>query len=140
MKRLTDVPGSSGWLEGGVVAYADQVKRALLGVPDAVLASQGAVSEETARAMAEGVAVRLGTGVGLAVTGIAGPGGGVAGKPVGTVWIAAVVSGAIRVQRLQLHGDRSQVRESAARRALEMTLEALEGPGSDPANPEVRDG
>ena len=86
--RLTDIPGSSEFLERGVVTYSNASKTALLGVPEAVIAAHGAVSAETARLMAEGVRRLAGTGLGLAVTGIAGPSGGTEAKPVGTVYIA----------------------------------------------------
>ena len=86
--RLTDIPGSSAFLERGVVTYSNAAKTALLGVPEAVIAEHGAVSAETARLMAEGVRKSAGTDLGLAVTGIAGPSGGTEAKPVGTVFIA----------------------------------------------------
>ena len=84
--RLTDIPGSSAFLERGVVTYSNASKTALLGVPETVIAAHGAVSAETARLMAEGVRRLAGTDLGLAVTGIAGPSGGTEAKPVGTVY------------------------------------------------------
>lgn len=128
LKRLTDLPGSSGWVEGGIVAYADRVKEEQLGVPASVLRSRGAVSEEVARAMAEGVVDRLGAGLGVAVTGITGPGGAVPGKPVGTVWFAVAVSGKTRAERVGFQGDRRRVREESAAHALRMILEVLSDP------------
>ena len=86
--RLTDIPGSSAYLERGLVTYSNPSKIELLGVPDAVIGQYGAVSEETARLMAEGVRRRAGVDLGLSTTGIAGPGGGSENKPVGTVYIA----------------------------------------------------
>ena len=86
--RLTDIPGSSMYLERGLVAYSNRSKTDLLGVPEAVLEKHGAVSEETARLMAEGVRRLAGSDLGLATTGIAGPDGGSEAKPVGTVFIA----------------------------------------------------
>src|SRR5690606_35353845 len=85
-KAMTDVAGSSGCYLGGVVSYSNELKQLLLGVEADTLARHGAVSEQTAREMAAGALLRLGGGVALAVTGIAGPGGGLPDKPVGTVW------------------------------------------------------
>src|SRR5690606_9108695 len=90
LQRLTDVPGSSAWVKGGVIAYANEVKVAQLGVDAVELAVAGAVSETVAIAMADGVRLRLDADVGVGITGIAGPGGGSAEKPVGTVCIAVV--------------------------------------------------
>jgi len=87
-ERMTSVPGSSGWFLGGVVAYANEAKQALLGVPEAMLEEHGAVSEPVARAMAEGVRERFGSTYGVATTGISGPGGGTEDKPVGLVYVA----------------------------------------------------
>ena len=113
--RITDVPGSSAWFAGGVIAYANDVKVRQLGVPADVLASHGAVSEPVARAMADGVRRHLATDVGLAITGIAGPDGGTAGKPVGTV-VMAVSAGTTVVRTLPPHG-RSPDGPPACRRA-----------------------
>src|SRR3712207_5216894 len=85
---LTEIAGSSAYFMGGVIAYSNAVKHSLLDVPEATLAAVGAVSEETARAMAQGVRARLHTDIGIATTGIAGPGGGTPQKPVGLVYIA----------------------------------------------------
>ncbi len=124
--RLTSVPGASGWFDLGVVAYADSAKRDLLGVPEATLASFGAVSEETARAMAEGVRQRAGgRALGLAVTGIAGPTGATPGKPVGTVWIALAGAETTAV-RHRLPGGRELVRQLTATRALDLVRRTLE--------------
>ena len=117
--RLTEVPGSSAWVRGGVVAYADDVKTAQLGVPEAMLAAHGAVSEPVAQAMADGVRTRLGADIGLAVTGIAGPAGGSEAKPVGTVVIAA--SGAVgAVRTFRFLGDRQMVRLQSVAAALDL--------------------
>jgi PncC family amidohydrolase len=110
MKRLTDTPGSSRYLAGGVVAYADRIKVSLLGVDPALLLHQGAVSREVARAMALGVAERLGVEVGLSITGIAGPGGAVPGKPVGTVWFGCAIHGRTIEERVQFSGEREEIR------------------------------
>jgi len=116
--RLTDIPGSSDVFHGGIVAYDNAVKRDLLEVPEALLATHGAVSEPVARAMVEGVCRRLGTEAGVSITGVAGPGGGTPEKPVGLVWIATQVRGEVRASRHQLFGDRSEVRIRAAQAAL----------------------
>jgi PncC family amidohydrolase len=102
---ITDVPGSSRVFPGGVVAYANAPKRELLGVPAELLVAHGAVSGEAAAAMAEGVRRALGTDIGLSVTGIAGPTGGSAEKPVGTVFIACAAAEGVTVERHQWTGD-----------------------------------
>jgi nicotinamide-nucleotide amidase len=141
--RITEIPGSSSFFRGGVIAYANEVKTAQLGVPEDVLASVGAVSEEVARLMAENVRARLGATYGLSVTGVAGPGGGSAEKPVGLVWLACTGPSGTRVQRCQFGGDRSSVRENALQRALwllwrELTSSAPgENPSVRPAREEV---
>ena len=118
--RLTAVPGASRVFQGGVVAYADRVKVATLGVPDDLLARYGAVSEAVARAMAEGVARRFGTAAGVAVTGIAGPSGGTPEKPVGTVWLGATLEGRTEATLRQFLGDRDDVRQRSAQAALDL--------------------
>ncbi|HEX7083325.1 MAG TPA: nicotinamide-nucleotide amidohydrolase family protein [Gaiellaceae bacterium] len=118
--RLTDVPGSSDVFLGGVVAYSDAVKRAELDVPAEVLAEHGAVSAETAVAMAEGARRRLGADVAVAVTGIAGPGGGSEEKPVGLVHLHAVGPEGGVGARLDLPGDRETVRLRATVAALHL--------------------
>jgi PncC family amidohydrolase len=127
MKRLTDTPGSSRYLAGGVVAYADRIKVSLLGVDPALLLHQGAVSREVARAMALGVAERLGVEVGLSITGIAGPGGAVPGKPVGTVWFGCAIHGRTIEERVQFSGGREEIREAAASYALDLLARAVAG-------------
>ena len=119
---LTEVPGSSAYLRGGIVAYADEVKRAELGVPADVLAAHGAVSAQVALAMAEGVRSRLGTDLGVGVTGVAGPDGGSEAKPVGLVYVAVAGLGPAVVRRFLWPGDRSENKRSSAEAALEMLL------------------
>lgn len=126
-KRITDLEGSSEVLEGGVVAYANQVKIQHLGVQPALLDREGAVSEAVARQMARGVASRFGVACGLGITGVAGPGGGTEDKPVGTVWMAASVSGRTITLRERFPGDRAGVRERAAQAALFLLLRLLDG-------------
>jgi nicotinamide-nucleotide amidase len=124
--RLTDVPGSSAWVAGGVVAYANSVKTETLGVPRDLIEAHGAVSEPVAAAMAAGVRVRLQAGIGVGITGIAGPGGGTDAKPVGTVAIAVAGPGDRRVVRtLRLPGDRAMVRQLAVQAALDLVRRML---------------
>jgi nicotinamide-nucleotide amidase len=124
-KRITDLPGSSSYFRGGVIAYADRVKLDLLGVGKGVLAETGAVSETSAASMARGVADLLDTDVGVGVTGIAGPGGGTREKPVGTVWFAVAVKGRMRTSHQVFSGDREAVRERATQAALLLVYEML---------------
>jgi nicotinamide-nucleotide amidase len=126
---LTEVPGSSAYLRGGVVAYADEVKRALLGVPAEVLAAHGAVSAQVAVAMAQGAMALLGTDLGVAVTGVAGPDGGSEAKPVGLVYVAVAGDGLpVEVRRFLWAGDRSANKRDSAGAALEMLLARVERP------------
>lgn len=124
---LTAVPGSSDTVRGGVVSYVDDVKREVLGVPRETLERHGAVSAETARAMAEGARRDLGVDVAVSVTGIAGPGGAEPGKPVGTVWIGLASEGFADARLHEFPGDRTQVRLQTVRAALGRLKEALEG-------------
>jgi competence/damage-inducible protein CinA-like protein len=126
-KRLTDFPGASEVLAGGVVAYANAVKKARLGVEQDLLDRAGAVSEEVARQMALGVAESLGADAGIGVTGVAGPSGGTDEKPVGTVWYAATLDGRSVARRERFPGDREAVRERAAQAALFLLLRLLDG-------------
>jgi len=118
--RLTDVPGSSTYVDRGFVCYSNRSKVELLGVPDSLLAEHGAVSDPVALAMAEGARSRAGTDVGIGVTGIAGPDGGTPAKPVGTVSVAAVVQRESRVRTFQFVGGREQVKFQASQAALNM--------------------
>jgi nicotinamide-nucleotide amidase len=119
--RLTDVPGSSDYVDRGVVCYSNRAKTELVGVPEALMVEHGAVSEPVAQAMAEGIRARAGTHIGVGVTGIAGPGGGTPEKPVGTVSIAVVVDDEVRVRTFQFFGGRDMVKFQAAQSALNMT-------------------
>ena len=123
--RLTDVPGSSDYMERGVVCYSNRSKTELAGVPEALIAEQGAVSEPVARAMAEGIRTRAGTNVGIGITGIEGPGGGSPEKPVGTVAVAVIVDDEARVRTFQFLGGRDMVKFQAAQAALNMTRLAV---------------
>ncbi len=118
-KLVTDVPGSSDWFDRGFVSYSDQAKQEMLGVDETTLATFGAVSGETARAMVAGVLAQNGADLALAITGIAGPGGGSIDKPVGTVWFAWGRPGAdARAARERFDGDREAVRRQAVAYAI----------------------
>jgi nicotinamide-nucleotide amidase len=123
--RITAIPGASEMFVGGVVAYADGVKRDLLGVSAATLEAHGAVSEETVRAMAEGVQRRFDAGATIAVTGIAGPTGGTPEKPVGTVWLAARFGTDTQAVKRVFPGDRGEIRARAAQAALDLLRRML---------------
>ena len=125
----TDLAGSSDWFERGVVSYSNAAKTDLLGVPPALIAAHGAVSEQVARAMAAGAVAHSRAQAALAVTGIAGPGGGTADKPVGTVWFAWCVNGQISAECQRLTGDRAQVRQQTVAHALQGLLTRLGEPG-----------
>lgn len=117
--RLTAVPGASEVFVGGVIAYADTVKVGLLEVPHAELEAHGAVSEPVVRAMAAGARTQTGADAAIAITGIAGPGGGSEAKPVGTVWVAVDALGTSEAVRMVLVGNREEVRARAAQAALD---------------------
>ncbi len=123
--RLTSVPGSSEAFAGGVVAYENRLKRELLGVSDEILSRHGAVSAETASAMAQGAREALGADVGVSVTGVAGPGGGTPEKPVGLVHLHAAAPDADESMELRLPGDRAAVRRRAAASALHLLRRVL---------------
>jgi nicotinamide-nucleotide amidase len=123
---ITAIPGSSACFVGGVIAYANAVKIAQLGVAASELEAHGAVSEVVARQMAEGVRERLGAAIGVSTTGIAGPGGATETKPVGTVDIAVATATGTIYKRLQLRGGRETVRYAATRWALKLVLDQLE--------------
>jgi nicotinamide-nucleotide amidase len=118
----TAMAGSSDWFERGFVSYSNAAKTELLDVPAALIASHGAVSEPVARAMAAGALLRAGADLAVAVTGIAGPGGAVPGKPVGTVWLAWGRPAALQAECLQLPGDRAAVRSATVQAALRRLL------------------
>jgi nicotinamide-nucleotide amidase len=127
-KVCTDLPGSSRWYLGGIVSYADTAKTDVLGVPASLLQLHGAVSEPVVRSMAQGALQRLGGDSSVAVSGIAGPGGGTPDKPVGTVWFAwarRLTGGGCDVTAAceVLPGDRESVRRAAVQRALVGLLE-----------------
>jgi len=123
-ERLTGIPGSSDVFLGGVIAYHNDVKKDLLEVKAHDLDKHGAVSEQVALQMAAGIRARTKADVGVAVTGIAGPGGGTPEKPVGLVWVAVHASEA-KARRFHVGGDRAEIRQRAAQAALEMVRRAL---------------
>ena len=127
-ERITNIPGSSDTFIGGVVAYADVIKTAALKVPLETIAAHGAVSEETVRAMAEGAQRLFSVDATIAVTGVAGPGGGTPEKPVGTVWLAARVHTDTRALHRVFPGDRDEIRRRSAQAALDL-LRRLLAPG-----------
>jgi nicotinamide-nucleotide amidase len=126
LSRVTDVPGSSAYVRGGVVAYSNDLKTAFVDVPADVIAQQGAVSEPVASAMASGARTRLGADIGVGITGIAGPEGGTPEKPVGTVAIAvAGPGGAGQVRTFSFPGGRAQVKYQSAQAALDMVRRGM---------------
>lgn len=126
-KCCTDRPGSSEWYEGGVVSYSNRAKLELLGVDVATLDREGAVSRAVALQMAEGARLNSGADVTVAVTGIAGPDGGSADKPVGTVWLAWALPGAaVQAELRHFEGDREAVRRLTVAAALQGLIERLE--------------
>lgn len=123
--RCTDLPGSSRWFERGFVTYSNAAKTELLGVNPALIAAEGAVSEAVARAMALGAVYRTPARVSVAVTGIAGPDGASAAKPVGTVWLAWCVDGLVSAEVQHFEGDRQRVREATVQWGLQGLLNRL---------------
>ena len=130
-KLCTDIAGSSDWFDCGFVCYSNAAKARGLGVPEKLIDSEGAVSDAVVRAMAEGALERTGANVAMAVSGIAGPGGAVPGKPVGTVWFALAQKHPDRLEcqghLIQFDGDRDAVRRQAVQYALNL-LRALQAP------------
>ena len=119
---ITAVPGSSAVFMGGIISYDNSVKRDVLGVPEEVLATNGAVSSECAAAMAEGARRRLKTDLAVSITGIAGPGGGSAEKPVGLVWFGLASAKGVATEKMVFPGGREAVRSAAIDHALDMLL------------------
>lgn len=123
--RITSVSGSSSYFQGGVISYSNEAKESVLGVPEETLIEHGAVSEETAQAMAQGARRLLGTDVALSVTGIAGPTGGTTEKPVGLVYVGLAAEGADLWEKHIWQGDRAENKEQSAEAALKLLLEYL---------------
>lgn len=125
-KLMTDIAGSSGWFERGVITYSNLAKQELLDVPEDIIADTGAVSDTTAQCMVEGLLMSSPADWGIAVTGVAGPTGGTKAKPVGTVWIAWLHRGGDPVVRCHhFDGNREQVREQTANTAMAELLKFL---------------
>ena len=125
--RLTNVPGASAYFERGVLVYSNRAKEELLGVSAEVLRAHGAVSAPCAEAMVRGICERAGTPCGLAITGVAGPDGGTAAKPVGTVFVALAVPGGVSSRRFRFSGDRASVKWQSTQAAFDMLRRALGG-------------
>ena len=117
-KILTDIPGSSSWFERGFVTYSNEAKQDMLGVPPETIKQYGAVSEETAQAMAKGALENSRADFSLAISGIAGPGGGTMEKPVGTVWFAWTGGGQMETAMQVFPGDRNAIRRQAVKQSL----------------------
>jgi nicotinamide-nucleotide amidase len=129
---ITSIPGSSLYFSGGVVTYANSAKISLLGVPPDLVAARGAVSREVALAMAEGVLSLFRADLAIAVTGVAGPGGGSRGKPVGTVWVAVVALGGVRyAHRFRFPGGRAAVRRETVRASLGAAIDVLKSEATE---------
>jgi len=126
-KRVTDISGSSAYFIAGLVTYSNAAKTMFLSVPEKDIARHGAVSESVARAMARGVRETAQTDIGLSVTGIAGPGGGTAEKPVGLVYMGLATKKKVFARRFVFEGNRPRVRKQASDEALRMLLDYLEG-------------
>jgi nicotinamide-nucleotide amidase len=120
---ITEVAGSSGYFLGSIVAYSNEAKQAVLGVPASILAAHGAVSAQTARAMASGARARLGVDLAIAITGIAGPGGGSEAKPVGLTYVASADADGEDVRKFQWTAGRAENKRLSAEAALELVLE-----------------
>lgn len=125
---LTEVPGSSAYYLGGFVTYSDAAKQAMVGVPADVLAAHGAVSAQTALAMAAGGRDRMGADVSVAVTGIAGPDGGTDSKPVGLTYVAVADAAGSEVRRFAWIGSRAENKRASAQAALELLLDRMAAP------------
>ena len=122
---LTNISGSSDYFDRGIVSYSNEAKSELLGVPEDMLKEYGAVSEQVAKAMAEGIRTTSNVDIGIAATGIAGPTGGTKEKPVGLVYIAISTSENTVVKKFQFSGDRLQNKEITCNTALTMLLDYL---------------
>lgn len=124
-KLLTDLPGTSEVFDSGFITYSNEAKTAMLGVPAELIKQHGAVSEEVAKAMAEGARKTAGTDVAVAVTGIAGPAGGSAEKPVGLVYIAVATAQGTTTQKHLFTGSRDEIRHATANRAFELIYSCI---------------
>ena len=123
---ITRVPGSSAYFKGGIIAYSNEIKEKVLGVPEGLLETKGAVSAEVAEAMAEGAIKLCGSSCGIAVSGIAGPDGGSADKPVGLVFIGICLREQVRSFEFRFTGDREEIRKEATKAGLRKMVELIE--------------
>ena len=123
---LTSVPGSSRYFKGGVIAYSDEVKRDVLGIPAGLLAQYGAGSEQTAREMSQQVRLLFHSDIGISITGIAGPDGGTSEKPVGLVFISITTPQETVVEECRFGGSREEIRVRSIDRAIVMTVDLLQ--------------
>ena len=126
--RITNIPGSSDYFDGGVITYSNDAKRELLKVPEETITTYGAVSRQTAVAMAEGIRKLRGVEIGIGVTGIAGPAGGTEAKPVGLVYIALSSPVRVECKEFRFNGDREMIKLQASEAALNMIRRLLEEP------------
>jgi PncC family amidohydrolase len=124
---ITNIPGSSDYYLGSVTAYAYEAKERLLGVRHETIVQYGVVSEQTVLEMAQGIRRVLGADVGVSISGIAGPGGGMPGKPVGLVWFGLSTPGGEQAVHYLFHGDRVENKSSAAQTALQLLIDVLQG-------------
>ncbi|TYZ28336.1 nicotinamide-nucleotide amidohydrolase family protein [Selenomonas caprae] len=125
--RLTDIPGSSAYVMGSVVCYTNKVKEQLAGVQPETIAAYTEVSAETAGEMAQGIRQRIGTDIGVGITGLAGPGGGSNGQPVGLVYIAVAGARGTTIREHHFRGDRKEIKQKSAETALQMIHDYLSG-------------
>ncbi|MGQ9817860.1 MAG: CinA family protein [bacterium] len=122
---ITEVPGSSKYFKGGIIAYSNEVKRGVVGVKTKTLRKFGAVSEQTAQQMAQGVRRIIKTDIGISITGIAGPAGGTRGKPVGTVFIGIADNKKTRIYKFHFKGNRNQIRKRVCIQALKLLVDHI---------------
>jgi PncC family amidohydrolase len=125
-RTIVSVPGASAYFQGGIVAYSNTAKVEILGVPGETIQKNGAVSDRAALAMAIGAMSNFACDLGIAITGIAGPGGGSESKPVGTVFVAVACDEGQKARKLELEGDRPAIQEAATKAALELACDFLE--------------
>jgi len=124
---ITEIPGSSKYFKGGVIAYSNEIKNKIIGVKMETLKNFGAVSSQTAKEMAHNVKKITGSDIGISITGIAGPGGGTKTKPVGLVYIGVATGKKVRVKKNIFSGNRQQIRKKACANALRLVNQILEG-------------
>ncbi len=124
---ITEIPKSSDYFKGGIIAYSNEIKNKIVGVKNKTLKKFGAVSEQTAKEMALGVKKITNSDIGISITGIAGPGGGTKTKPVGLVYIGIAIEGKLKVKKNIFSGNRQQIRKKACKNALSMLNQLLKG-------------